>query len=261
MKRIFYDTEFLEDGKTIDLISVGMVNDEGREYYAQSTEFDLLRAKAHPFVGPHVLPLLNHDAGPHWKTRQEIARDVYQFLVPPSSLREDQIELWAYFGAYDHVALAQLWGPMVMLPQGIPMFTHDLVQLSSHLIGFTFPEKRKGEHNALEDARWNRQVYHAIMAHTLNQRHNLLPDAENALWDAWKNQVQHSRKMTRSFDEEWDSWKAGDYIVWAEDKYGPRYRIKRISDDYVWWDASKQQPEQMTRATNLLRVTLHEANK
>ena len=34
LMRIFYDTEFLEDGKTIDLISIGMVAEDGREYYA-----------------------------------------------------------------------------------------------------------------------------------------------------------------------------------------------------------------------------------
>ena len=32
--RYFYDTEFLEDGETIDLISIGIVAEDGREYYA-----------------------------------------------------------------------------------------------------------------------------------------------------------------------------------------------------------------------------------
>src|SRR6266545_3223216 len=31
--KIFYDTEFLEDGRTIELISIGMVADDGRELY------------------------------------------------------------------------------------------------------------------------------------------------------------------------------------------------------------------------------------
>ena len=30
------------------------------------------------------------------------------------------------YGAYDHVALAQLSGPMVLLPDGVPMWTNDL---------------------------------------------------------------------------------------------------------------------------------------
>lgn len=32
--RIYYDCEFLEDGNTIDLISMGMVAEDGRELYA-----------------------------------------------------------------------------------------------------------------------------------------------------------------------------------------------------------------------------------
>lgn len=38
--RYFYDTEFIDDGRTIELISIGMVSEDGREYYAVSTAFD-----------------------------------------------------------------------------------------------------------------------------------------------------------------------------------------------------------------------------
>jgi len=38
--KIFYDCEFIENGTTIDLISIGMVTSDGREYYAISEEFD-----------------------------------------------------------------------------------------------------------------------------------------------------------------------------------------------------------------------------
>lgn len=30
--RYFYDTEFIEDGHTIELISIGVVAEDGREY-------------------------------------------------------------------------------------------------------------------------------------------------------------------------------------------------------------------------------------
>ncbi|MBO0838834.1 MAG: 3'-5' exoribonuclease, partial [Actinobacteria bacterium] len=42
--RFFYDCEFIEDGNTIDLVSIGMVDETGREFYAVSTEFDASRA-------------------------------------------------------------------------------------------------------------------------------------------------------------------------------------------------------------------------
>ena len=46
--RYFYDTEFIEDGTTIDLVSIGVVDEHGREFYAVSTEFD--PGKAGPWV-------------------------------------------------------------------------------------------------------------------------------------------------------------------------------------------------------------------
>jgi len=42
--RYFYDTEFIEDGTTIELVSIGVVDEAGREFYAVSTQFDPSRA-------------------------------------------------------------------------------------------------------------------------------------------------------------------------------------------------------------------------
>src|SRR5947207_8870203 len=42
--RYFYDCEFIEDGRLVDLVSIGVVDEKGREFYAVSTEFDASRA-------------------------------------------------------------------------------------------------------------------------------------------------------------------------------------------------------------------------
>ena len=44
--RYFYDCEFIEDGRVIDLVSIGVVDEYGREFYAVSTEFDATRGGA-----------------------------------------------------------------------------------------------------------------------------------------------------------------------------------------------------------------------
>lgn len=54
--RYFYDCEFIEDGRTIELVSIGVACEDGREFYAVSTEFDPERAG--PWVRRHVLPKL-----------------------------------------------------------------------------------------------------------------------------------------------------------------------------------------------------------
>jgi len=168
-----YDCEFLEDGITIDLISIGIVCEDGREYYAVNSDFDQDRLKNDTWMVENVvanLPLRGkvnrHSTGSgawYWsldmtspviKPKWVIANEVREFLL----YGQGTPELWAYYAAYDHVALAQLWGKMINLPKGIPMFTHDIMQqISMRDYGGSLPDQI-GEHNALFDARWNMQV-------------------------------------------------------------------------------------------------------
>lgn len=149
--RHFYDCEFIEDGRTIDLVSIGIACDDGREYYAVSSEFDASRANE--WVQQNVLP---HLVPPEQrKSRAVIAMEVCAFLLSGSQ----KPELWAYYAAYDHVALCQLFGRMIDLPKGIPWYTNDLKQFSESLGSPKHPPQSSTEHHALEDARWNRDLY------------------------------------------------------------------------------------------------------
>lgn len=108
--RYFYDTEFIEDGTTIELVSIGVkAGQDGREYYAVSTEFDLVRAAT---GYANVLPKLPSPSSSLWRDRRRIRDDLYEFFTAA-----DDVELWAWVGAYDHVVLCQLWGPMTALPR------------------------------------------------------------------------------------------------------------------------------------------------
>lgn len=49
--KYFFDTEFHEDGRTIDLISIGIVAEDGREYYAINRECDFDRIWQEPSCG------------------------------------------------------------------------------------------------------------------------------------------------------------------------------------------------------------------
>ncbi len=151
--RYFLDTEFYEDGKTIDLISIGIVGPDGREFYAVNREAELHRVS--PWVREHVLPSLPSYGDSAWRSRQEIAYGVQNFIWPPSR----PAEIWAYYADYDWVALCQLFGTMMGLPNHFPKFCMDLKQYSRMLGDPKHLPQEKGEHNALEDARWNKQLY------------------------------------------------------------------------------------------------------
>ena len=121
--RYFYDTEFIDNGRTIELISIGVAAEDGREYYGISTEFNPDQAGS--WVRKHVLPKLPSPASQLWRSRRQIRSELEDFFGVDG---DEPIELWAWVGAYDHVVLCQLWGPMTDLPPAIPRFTRELRQ-------------------------------------------------------------------------------------------------------------------------------------
>jgi hypothetical protein len=56
MSRFYIDTELIDDGSTIDLISIGIVCNDGRELYLQSSEFNIYNANE--WVKDNVFPHL-----------------------------------------------------------------------------------------------------------------------------------------------------------------------------------------------------------
>ncbi|QBJ94890.1 polyadenylate-specific 3'-exoribonuclease AS [Rhodococcus sp. ABRD24] len=157
--RYFYDCEFIEDGRTIELVSIGVVCEDGREFYAVSTEFDPERAGK--WVRRNVLPKLPPPSSPLWKSRSRIRDDLVKFLVPRPGIEP---ELWAWVAAYDHVALCQLWGAMTELPSNMPRYTRELRQhWESHGCP-PLPPVPDDAHDALTDARHNLAKFDAIEA-------------------------------------------------------------------------------------------------
>jgi hypothetical protein len=94
------------------------------------------------------------------KPRHRIALEVRDFLI--GDLPDGTgVELWADYCAYDHVALAQLWGAMPALPREIPRFTKDLRQLWDDRGRPPLPTM-SGRHDALVDAKHNLARWHAM---------------------------------------------------------------------------------------------------
>lgn len=158
--KYFYDTEFLEDGSTIELISIGIVAENGDRYYAVNSDMPIERIKKDDWLLANVWPSLPlsgirpNSAYPgrldtsdsRVKPRWVIANEVRDFL-----LAHPNPELWADYAAYDHVALCQLWGRMIRLPKGMPMFTRDFQQLLDGA-EWAEPARSGADHNALDDA-------------------------------------------------------------------------------------------------------------
>lgn len=265
--KYFIDTEFHEGfhkplfGKNrhfIDLISIGIVAEDGSEYYAISKDFDIKAAwNAH-----EVIPFLtskNHstnDRREYWlrenvlkpifeelhhrfvreddykgsvdmkfnydnfqylikkygKSNNHIADEIKNFINTENFKDGGQLilgkffpnkkpepEFYGYYCDYDWVVFCSLFGKMINLPEGFPMYCKDLKQMldteaerglknsvtnewepvfkGGPLVNKNIPvfqnikqvldrikanpnyPKQTDEHNALADAKWNKELF------------------------------------------------------------------------------------------------------
>ena len=150
--RYFFDTEFIDDGRTIELISIGIAAEDGREFYAEVDDADIPWERASAWVLANVRPHLGR--GPRFR-KADLGAAIAAFVAAGAG----KPEFWAYVGAYDWVALCQLYGPMLNRPAGWPKLARDLKQLTFDVGNPTLPAQAADEHHALADARWNREIF------------------------------------------------------------------------------------------------------
>jgi hypothetical protein len=217
--KYFLDQEFIEGfhkplfGKKrhfIDLISIGIVCEDGREYYAISTEFN--QKDADDWVKKNVIAKLpdrhvdlmdspnRRMQSMAWKPQKVILRELYDFFgyVPYDTGfgsdwlgNDNDIQVYGYYSDYDWVLFCSLFGRMMNLPDAFPMYCIDLKQILDEKVSklsnsdffhafhkeepLTFKEKlelvktknvkypkQTNEHNALDDAKWNYELYKFI---------------------------------------------------------------------------------------------------
>ena len=231
--KYFLDTEFIEGfhkpllGKRrhfIDLISIGIVCEDGRTYYAISNEYNFNNAdewvKKNVIV-PLYLKAVSGDNRNRYgantfhkaygKSVKQISEEIKEFvylegqhIVSETTRLKDPLayidpQFLGYYCDYDWVLLCSLFGKMIDLPKGFPMYCIDLKQhLDQYMnevlqsekdliidgINITrgaLPEmwarkkvfmdklkmcknfpKLNGEHDALADAKWNYALYKFI---------------------------------------------------------------------------------------------------
>lgn len=161
--KIFFDTEFIENGTQHfpQLVSIGMVREDDEKYYAEfQVDWDL----ANQWVLDNVVPKLR--GGEYVKSIAQAREEIIEFCG-------DNPEIWAYFADYDWVIFCGIFGRMIELPKGWPMFCRDLKQLMWHL-GIKKSDIPKtinndNAHDALDDAIWNLRVYLWIKSQFVNQ--------------------------------------------------------------------------------------------
>lgn len=171
--RIFFDTEFHEYKKkgadTIELISIGMVDEKGNQLYLISNEFDVRAAWNNQWLRDNVCKKLDSSItslGTFKKyiDKEGVDRNMMQKLI--IQFCGKQPEFWAYFASYDWVVFCWIFGGLMKLPDNFPQYIMDLQQVINifkiNKQQFLSQVPKTNLHNALEDAKWNKKVWEWI---------------------------------------------------------------------------------------------------
>ena len=146
--KYWIDTEFIERPHCIDLISVGLVAEDGREFYAESNEVDW--SKASLWTLQHVRPQLEGDG---------MTLEAMGYAVRRFTDHDEHPVFWGYFPAYDWVAFSWLFGGMLELPFHFPALCLDIKQWAIELGDPELPLQAGAVHHALADARWTKEAW------------------------------------------------------------------------------------------------------
>jgi len=170
--RYFLDTEFNEEVDPVGLISIGMVADDGREFYAVNNLYmpsDTFESEScNDWVKRNVLPKLFAHL-PQDETVKfpimtvEKIRDGLKDFVGNDPFPE----FWAYYGAYDWYLTCRLFGRFDQQPKAWAKagnICFDVKQFAKHYGVQKLLKKLEPEHNALIDARWTKTAFDFVVA-------------------------------------------------------------------------------------------------
>lgn len=174
---LFLDTEFTGLRQSAQLISLALVDLEGRWFYAEFTDYD--ETSLTNWHQEHVIAnlFLQNGATPIF-TEQEglsinddsgtIVRELEKWLS-----HYDKVEIWADVPAYDWVLFCELFGGALSLPKSIYYICFDFATLLKtkgfdadiprETLAPNWSNKHKGfKHNSLYDAFLLRNAYRAL---------------------------------------------------------------------------------------------------
>lgn len=161
--KYFLDNEFIEgfhrpfmgrDRHHIDIISIGLVREDGAEYFAINSGYNF--NEANDWVKANVITPLFHrclqdpiDGSDkvvmanfqriYGKPIAVIAQEILNFIG-----EDADISFHGYYADYDWVLFCSLFGTMKDLPEGFPMYCNDIKQTMDFVAGLFVSNKPQG---------------------------------------------------------------------------------------------------------------------
>lgn len=182
--KIFFDTEFTGLHKNTTLISIGCVDEDGRSFYAELSDYD--KSQCDAWINENVISHLEYPEGVHGIFRVNRYGQTGAF-GNTSFVREkltawlakyDEVQMVSDVCHYDMVLFISIFGTAFDLPNGVNAACHDINQDIAQFMHISeseaFDASREGilanneitiqgdKHNALYDAKVIRALYDIV---------------------------------------------------------------------------------------------------
>jgi DNA polymerase III epsilon subunit-like protein len=175
MTKVFFDTEFTGLHKETTLISIGLVSECGKKFYAEFNDYDKEQVKDSEWLQENVIKNLWYDGSLEWNYP-----DYYYWGDKnhiENKLREwfkqfDNVELWSDCLAYDFVLFNNIFGHAFLIPDNVYYIPFDIctvfklkdVDPDINREQFCNYSDIKVKHNALYDAVIIKECYNKLVS-------------------------------------------------------------------------------------------------
>lgn len=160
--RVYFDTEFTGLHQNTTLISIGMIDENGDEFYAVATDYD--NGQVDEWILKNVIHHLDEERSIKAR-RDTIAEELRWWLN-----ERRPTEVWGDTLAYDWVLFCQLFGHAFKIPKNVYYIPFDIATLMKikgvdpDINREQFAGIEGSKHNALHDARVIKACYDKLMA-------------------------------------------------------------------------------------------------
>lgn len=150
--KIFMDTEFSELQQNGVLLSIGMVAEDGREFYAELHKERIAFVGINDWVRDNVVANFTQEST--FICRYDLGKMIEEFLSP-----YDSVEVWGDCLAYDWVHFTNIWKHAFNVPKKVYYIPFDIATamrikgVNPDVCREEFAGLTGTKHNALHDAR------------------------------------------------------------------------------------------------------------
>jgi len=175
MTKVFFDTEFTGLHQKTTLISIGLISECGKTFYAEFNDFD--STQVDDWIQEHVINKLEYNSF-YQKLKENDGNVFYKSTT--SNIKDklitwleqfEKIEIWSDCLAYDWVLFNQLFGHALNIPSKVYYIPFDICTLfkvydidpdiSREKFSGMMDQSQK--HNALWDAKVIKACYFKLM--------------------------------------------------------------------------------------------------